>query len=332
MSTKITVDTLKSGLEKLTQSHGMDKAIKALNKNLRKGNITFEQARAIAWNVSCELGKAFDESASHKWSQKNMLVIPESKSSKLGMAVTTYSYWNTCPNDCPLLISGACYTMQGKTRMHVMRSIDMTDKRFTDNSAKLIDLTIEGFIAQADKDPDNNSLVFRLGSSGDLALYGTNQLNTEQFDTIAWCVHKAFEVVSTMYPNREFKLVFTSYTHCAQSLLTDKAIKAVHEKYQATMNYSAKTLVEVESAVRANMPVCYATGDIEGDRAYLKAHGIKSIVCPNQTRGLTCAQCKLCGKFDRNAVVIFSMHGAKAKAGAEIIAQLNATAIPAKQI
>ena len=80
-------------------------------------------------------------------------------------------------------------------------------------------------------------------------------------------------------------------------------------------NASCETPEELEKATANGWDtVLVATGE-EDELIGQKVAGKRVIVCPNQTRGVTCAECRLCMKRDRAVTIAFLPHGAKNKIG-----------------
>lgn len=78
-------------------------------------------------------------------------------------------------------------------------------------------------------------------------------------------------------------------------------------------NASCETAEEIEKA-QANGwdTVLVATGE-DDPLLGTKIADKRVIVCPNQTRGVTCAECRLCMKQDRAVTIAFLPHGAHKK-------------------
>lgn len=311
----------------LESNEAMHEAFNQVNKVYTKGLIPTNVAGNTLFKFSCGLGLALSEANSDErvsTNYKPCLVIKDSTNRKLGGGmITTYQPECTCPDKCPLKQSGACYAKNGKTNLIRQRiEAPKADDKSVSTSLEqtLTKFTVAALYQTQHKD-EGEPVIFRFSTAGDFAKANTSTLDVKALDNMSWAANKAHELASIINPGHGF--IAYTYTHCEQSYNTDNAIRGVHEKYGVTVNYSANTLHEVESAYRANMPVVYAADDVDHAKCRLTAKGIKSVVCPNQTRGLTCAQCKLCAKFDRNAVILFKMHGAKAKLGEQVIAKLN---------
>jgi hypothetical protein len=86
-------------------------------------------------------------------------------------------------------------------------------------------------------------------------------------------------------------------------------------------NASCETRDEVEKAIGNGWDtVLVATGE-EDELIGSVVAGKRVIVCPNQTRGVTCADCRLCMKKDRAVTIAFLPHGAHRKVSEAVSAK-----------
>jgi hypothetical protein len=86
-------------------------------------------------------------------------------------------------------------------------------------------------------------------------------------------------------------------------------------------NASCETRDEVEKAIGNGWDtVLVATGE-EDELIGSVVAGKRVIVCPNQTRGVTCADCRLCMKRDRAVTIAFLPHGAHRKVSEAVSAK-----------
>lgn len=315
----------------LESNAAMHMAFKQVNKLYKDYNFKGEllptnTAGDMLYEFSCKLGLALHEANSTERTANGYnpcLVIAKVSNRKLGDMSATYNPSYTCPDTCPLKESGACYAKNGKTNLIWSRinNPKADDKSVSTSLEQTVTKFTVAALEQAQHKDEGAPIIFRFNTAGDFAKNGTGTLDIQALDNMAWAAYKAHELASVIHKGHD--LVSYTYTHCEQTYIADKAIRGYHEKYNCTVNYSANTIKEIESAYRANMPVVYAADNVYKAKVELHRKGIKAVVCPNQTRGLTCAQCKLCAKFDRNAVILFSMHGAKAEIGEQVIAKLN---------
>lgn len=86
-------------------------------------------------------------------------------------------------------------------------------------------------------------------------------------------------------------------------------------------NASCETKEEIEKAIGNGWDtVLVATGE-DDDLIGSVVSGKRVIVCPNQTRGVTCAECKLCMKRDRAVTIAFLPHGASRKVSEAVVSK-----------
>lgn len=77
-----------------------------------------------------------------------------------------------------------------------------------------------------------------------------------------------------------------------------------------TVNLSADNLEHADALADLGIgPVAVVVPSDAGDRARRTPGGRTVIVCPAETRGLTCARCRLCSHANRKAIVAFRAHG-----------------------
>lgn len=80
-------------------------------------------------------------------------------------------------------------------------------------------------------------------------------------------------------------------------------------------NASCETQEELEKAQANGWDTVLVATGADDELIGQTVAGRRVIVCPNQTRGVTCAECRLCMKRDRKATIAFLPHGAKNKIG-----------------
>lgn len=80
-------------------------------------------------------------------------------------------------------------------------------------------------------------------------------------------------------------------------------------------NASCETPEELEKATANGWDTVLVATGADDELIGQKVAGKRVIVCPNQSRGVTCAECKLCMKRDRAVTIAFLPHGAKNKIG-----------------
>jgi hypothetical protein len=95
--------------------------------------------------------------------------------------------------------------------------------------------------------------------------------------------------------------VFT-YSHAWRDLEPDVAPGV-------TVNASCESAADIETAAAAGWPTTVV--DPGGDDTLIgqTIAGRKVVQCPQQTRGLTCEDCRLCARPNRRSTVAFVVHG-----------------------
>lgn len=227
-----------------------------------------------------------------------MIVIPKSSNEKTGDIIQSYSARLTCPNRCPLKGNG-CYADSYHTSRQWDRCNDESDKRYIRNSQ---DLTLDLMSAVAiHAKRGEKSILFRHNVAGDIALPNSDMIDNERLNTI---VKSCNEVSSNLNVN----LMGYTYTHCSLTMQNFKKVKKAQAK-GFTVNFSCETIEEVKKVKFADCNAVVTSVNPEETIKALKAEGLKSVQCPAQTNdGMNCKKCKLCAR-DRDAVIIFAVHG-----------------------
>lgn len=213
-----------------------------------------------------------------------------SGNSKTGKMPVSTSSKETCSDDCPLKESG-CYAKYSFLGMHWNKVTSgehgTSWSTFVDNVAKLADGTI-----------------WRHNQAGDLA-GKNNTIDTE----------KLMQLVEA----NKGKMGFT-YTHKKMTEKNKKLIRYANTN-GFTINLSANNDDHADSLVSLNIApvVLLVSHDAE---SYTTNGGNKVIICPEQTKGINCVECKLCARSNRKTVIGFRAHGT-AKKQVELIASSN---------
>lgn len=220
---------------------------------------------------------------------------PLTKNKKLGFMASSISPKSTCPDTCVLKQNNECYAIIGRLRIHWDR---LNNKG----------LTWDEFITGLKKLPQN--LGFRHNQAADLP--GENlEIDISKLD----------ELIEAVKHLRAF-----TYTHKpvldSTRIKGKKVKKSILKKNRAaiqncnaqgfTVNLSCDSLNEVDEAVELGIAPVVAVLPLDSPEKVMTAKGNKVIVCPNQTRGITCAECMLCHK-QRSVVVGFRAHGVSKK-------------------
>lgn len=214
----------------------------------------------------------------------------------------SYSSKSSCPNRCPFKGSG-CYAEGIRTVKTWERADDESDKRFVSSQDDLT-LALLGGVIEHIKEPENE-LLFRHNIAGDLAVRNTNNFNTHEFLDIANAIIR----VNAVYSGNFGKAVkgFT-YTHCE---LTEEDKYVINSmKGVMTVNVSTDSVIEARIAKAKGFNTVLTSVNPKDDiRLLREIHRLNAVQCLAQTReGITCKGCGLCAK-DREAIVVFSIHG-----------------------
>lgn len=232
-----------------------------------------------------------------------MIFLKASGNSKTGDIMQSYTSKSSCPNRCPFKGSG-CYAEGIRTVKTWERADDESDKRFVSSQDDLT-LALLGGVIEHIKEPENE-LLFRHNIAGDLAVRNTNNFNTHEFLDIANAIIR----VNAVYSGNFGKVVkgFT-YTHCELTEGDKYVINSM--KGVMTVNVSTDSVLEARIAKAKGFNTVLTSVNPKDDiRLLREVHGLTAVQCPAQTReGITCNSCRLCAK-DRDAIVIFGIHGA----------------------
>lgn len=227
-----------------------------------------------------------------------MILIPESSNPKTGNIIQSYSHRSTCPNRCPLKNNG-CYADSYHTSRQWNRCNDEGDKRYI---ASGHDLTLELTSAVAiHAKKDEGSILFRHNVAGDIALPNSDVIDGERLNTIVKACNKVSSILNV-------HLMGYTYTHCNLSIGNTKKVKDAQSK-GFVVNFSCETIEEVkEVKITGCNAVVTSVNPNETIKA-LKKEGLKALQCPAQTTDdMNCKKCKLCAR-DRDAVIVFEVHG-----------------------
>lgn len=211
-----------------------------------------------------------------------MIVLPMSPSTNRKLSGTrgakifaTYrEVGATCPASCPLLNAG-CYAQGGHTALHARRgSYDARDgARFVEWVASL-----------------PVGAIVRLHVSGDVMMPG---------DDGATIVDGAYLDALCQGARARPDVKVYGYTHAWREIDRD----AVNMPANLTLNASCDTPADVADARAAGWQT---TTVVPSDTSW-RRNG-DTVVCPEQTSGIPCAECKLCMRA-RPVTVAFRAHG-----------------------
>jgi len=210
--------------------------------------------------------------------------------SKTGVMPVTSSSKDTCPSTCPLKGGKGCYAENHWANIQ-------WDKLTEGKTG----FPFDGLV-KAIKDLPKNAL-WRMNEKGDLS-HDSGHIDTAKLQAIV----KA----------NKGKKGFT-YTHHLPTVGSN--LEAIQEANKAgfTINLSANNLAEADQYLAHGVPVVTIL-PMDAPVISYTPKGHKVVVCPEETKGIKCAQCGICQKADRSFVVGFRAHGTRKKA-VEIIAK-----------
>lgn len=220
-------------------------------------------------------------------SRKIFRIVPESGNTKTGKTFQVYSARTTCPASCPFKGKNGCYA-EGINCKKVWDTAEGCES--------LEDIALE-LIAASKKTAKAGSFV-RHNVAGDVAISGTDNIDTELLSSLAAVYGSTGTLACT-------------YTHCAP---TEENFAAIKSALAAgfVVNQSCESVYQADKALAAGVPAVLAVPKDEKAPERTPA-GHRIVVCPNQSRGLHCNQCKLCARGNRQTVVAFIAHGAASR-------------------
>lgn len=203
-----------------------------------------------------------------------------SKNRKTGPIPVSMTDMASCPTSCPLRDAG-CYAEFGKARMH------------WEGVAGDRGVSWDEFCAAVEALPRGQ--LWRHNEAGDLPGLG---------DALNLVALRQLVTANERARARGF-----TFTH--KPLLDDVDRGAVRDANDRgfTINLSANSLEHAdELAALAIAPVAVVL-PTDAPRRVQTPGGRDVVVCPAETSGLTCAECELCAKPQRKAIVGFRAHG-----------------------
>ena len=209
--------------------------------------------------------------------------VEKSQNSKLGRVSATYSSIRSCSESCPLRGNG-CYAEAGRVGIITKQTGKAAER---EQLTKLEIAEIEG----AAVDLLSGKLPLRLHVVGDC-----------DSDQAATVVASAAE----RYHRKAGSRVW-GYTHSWRTV--DYAGWDVEG---VAMRASCESTAQIPDAhARGFAAVVVVDQHPESGRAWTSDQGDKIVPCPEQTRGVTCADCRLCWSNDKAITVAFAAHGPK---------------------
>lgn len=213
-----------------------------------------------------------------------MFLITDTNNRKIGNIACTYlPIDKTCPDSCALKDNG-CYAQVGYVGFHMRRLEKKTE------NMKAYDIIRKEAREIASHGPNASGKALRLHISGDA--------KTEKTANLLRDAAKKWD-----------GKVYT-YTHAwrdvPRSAWGDISVLA-----------SVENLRQAGEAMdKGYVPAVTVAIHPEDGKAYYE-NGVKVIPCPQQTKGVTCENCKLCMNdsmlFAQGAVIAFAVHGVRKK-------------------
>lgn len=222
--------------------------------------------------------------------------VTQSSNRKTGPIPVTYTSRGSCPDSCPLKVSG-CYANGGPVGIH-------WHKLNRNKSTTAIGLqALTESIAQLPR-----GQLWRHNVAGDLPGKG------ETIDTAA---------LAAIVRANKGRHGFT-FTHKPLTPVNVDAIREANRK-GFTVNLSANGISDVDDKLSHGLPVVTLL-PFNAPKVSETPQGHKIVQCPAETSSrVTCASCGLCARSDRSYVIGFKPKGS-AKRRVDKIAQLPGTA------
>jgi hypothetical protein len=206
--------------------------------------------------------------------------VEVSGNKKIGRVSATYASQGSCPNDCALRGAG-CYAESG--RMGIITG----QLNLAEDTRPIADVEAEAI------DKLTGRMPLRLHVVGDCAT-----------DDAARTVRAAVD----RYTKRGGGKAWT-YTHAWREV----------ERVSwgsVSVRASVERVEDIKVARERGYPAAIVVDRHESDKRYTIG-GEDVVPCPEQTRGKTCEECRLC--WGGNVTVAFAIHGARKNAAREAI-------------
>jgi len=200
-----------------------------------------------------------------KTNSENAKLAPSGDSDTMGVRATYREVGPTCPQDCEMLEKEACYAMSGNTALHARRAPHSKEDRETIFQYLLKLPPLQKIRHHVSGDFFQDNEIDRSYLGG--VLFG----HLFREDLRGW-----------------------TYTHGWDRFEEPINLESL------TINASCDTREEASRAYRQGWPT---TVVLEEDVDEID--GIKVVICPNETDGLSCAECMLCARSNRNSIVGF---------------------------
>lgn len=216
----------------------------------------------------------------------------KSGNEKTGKIPCSMTERSSCPSTCPFYNKG-CYALYGPCKMHW----DKVSAR---------GLEWKKFCAEVEKFEPGQ--IWRHNVAGDLP-GRDNKIDSAKLSALVKANHGKM-----------------GYTYSHKQLLSGKYAKDNRKQIKAankgglTINLSANSLAEVDklAALKIGPVTVVLPADCKDKLKTPKGRTV--IKCPAQSKeGISCENCKLCARPNRNVVIGFAAHGAATKTVSEIV-------------
>lgn len=215
-----------------------------------------------------------------------VFAVEEARSGKVGPVSATYAAQQSCPRDCAFLGNG-CYAENGHTALYVTRRLNRADP-----SASPLDVALR-----------EAELIDGLSGERDLRLHIVGDCATVEATLIV-------SAAAERYMDRGGRRAWT-YTHAWRDVPR-------WAWGRVSVLASCETPADVVEANRRGCATALTVLGHPGERRY-DAGPLRILPCPEQTRGVTCAECRLCtddaGLRARGLTIAFALHGGRSSIG-----------------
>ena len=219
-------------------------------------------------------------------------------SSRGGVSATYASIEGSCPASCPLRGEG-CYAQQGMVAFHTRR----LGRGFTNGMRPEAVARAE---RQAIRDSFNSGDIPQDGVTGgrDLRMHVSGDARTRRSAAILGSA-------ASEWKERGGGDVWT-YTHAWRT------VPRTHWGDSVSVLASVETAKAAEEAKTQGYSPAIVVAEHPSDKVYrIEGSDVRFIPCLQQTRGVSCTDCRLCfddaGLRDRNMGIAFAAHGATRK-------------------
>ena len=207
--------------------------------------------------------------------------VEKSKNGKLGRVSATYSSIRSCSESCALRGNG-CYAEAGRVGI-----ITKQTGKAAEQLTKLEIAEVEG------------EAIARLSGRLPLRLHVVGDCDSDQAATV---IANAAETYHRKAGSRVW-----GYTHSWRTVES-----AWWDVEGVAMRASCESTAQISDAhARGYAAVVVVDQHPESGRAWTSDQGDKIVPCPEQTRGMTCADCRLCWSNDKAITIAFAAHGPK---------------------